>query len=112
VVFDKWINPNTRLINVVPNTPLSIQDICVKDLVDCHQGNWNRDLFNLVLPNELNQCILPMMPPYNEARPDRRMWQGEKLERYYVSNAYKRINNFHVMTNKGSWKKIWKLQVP
>ncbi|XP_073138031.1 uncharacterized protein [Henckelia pumila] len=87
-------------------------------LEECHDGSWNANLLNSILPNYIVQNILaiPISLSLNE---DSRYWYLDPNGHYSVKDGYKLEIGFYDSSensshlhSKGWWKFLWSMSVP
>lgn len=108
---DSWIASSLKLRNVVQMIPNELTQLRVADLVDINES-WNlNDIANLIPMEVLNQ-IITLLPPSWENGPDLNLWPGNAHGEFTVSTAYSLIVGRWEDENFTSWKRLWKCEVP
>lgn len=109
--FDKWLDSNQPLCELVTEVPASMHDWRVVDLVDEH-NNWKLDVLHHILPGRMYNKLLSMPAPAPSMGSDLLFWPKERAGNFTVSSAYVYLRNATSLGNEVNWKTIWKLDVP
>lgn len=104
---DNWIDPHTRLADIVQEIPHETRDWNLSDLIVANR--WNISQLGPWVPQNVINRILAIPTPSPSYGDDHRVWAGVPLT---VASAYKRLRAFDVAPRESWWKRIWKLQVP
>ncbi|CAN1164269.1 Putative ribonuclease H protein At1g65750 [Linum perenne] len=107
-----WVDRDIRLI-----------DSFVGELEDCNlsetvadfaneDGQWNVAKLTGVLPAEIIDCVVGMLPPKADSGEDLWVWGGEADGRFSIKSAYNLIYSHPGALNPQSWKTIWSWKGP
>ena len=98
----------------------SIHDLMVKDLIDAHTFQWDREKIHDLFAHRTRIEILSIPLESNLTR-DELVWKENKSHSFSVKSAYQvaiklqeqnRVEHSTAGRDRTHWRKIWKLNVP
>lgn len=109
--FDKWLDKNQPVCDMVSEVPISMHDWKVVDCVDVN-SKWKLDVLQEVLPAKMYNRLLAYPAPESSMGPVVVFWSGEIFGKFSVSSVYLHLRNAPSLSHFELWRTIWRLEVP
>ncbi|KAI5393889.1 hypothetical protein KIW84_060840 [Lathyrus oleraceus] len=104
----KWIGHDVRIIDMDVHIPLHLCNAKVTNLTSV-DGEWNWDVLNRWLPENLTCRIASMLPPSIDAGRNCRKGIGVNENQFYVGAMYEILDEDNRLEKEERWNETWKL---
>ncbi|CAL1358711.1 unnamed protein product [Linum trigynum] len=108
---DSWIAQEPLKNLAVEEIPSSRMEEVVADLVT-EEGEWRTDMFEDILPQEIQQKITGVAVDKLSIEEDTLFWSLSSTGRFTTKTAYQSLLPQEVDRDEKYWKIIWSLPVP
>lgn len=105
----KWLGHDIRISYMDVSIPLHLRNAKVAYLIE-EDGDWNWEMINQWLSENVTCRIASMLPPSIEAGPDCRVSFGVHGSQFTIGEMYDILDEENRHEKEERWRQIWKLQ--